>query len=150
VGAAASNQKERLFVDASIIDGYHATEFRLLGIETNTTHYYTITYIGGKLVADATFLAFMDARYASIAGGTGTAKFGKLDTAVAARSGLQAASAVVSIYTMDGSGLMSDTGDNETWWNISSQGGISGDFVQGKLDATSGKMLFDWEDCTLS
>lgn len=152
VGAGGTNQKERPFVDVSIINGYDATAFRVWTIENNTTLLASITVIGQKLVLDATFIAFLDANYAAIGGGDGgTAKFGRADSDIDPRTGTTAKSGTVSICTFDDDGNITDTGDNETWWNLSGTGKVrAGDYIQSKMNATNGKMMVDFEDCTLS
>lgn len=151
-GAAAADQKLALAVDVSTISGWHATAFRVLAIENNISAYTTITVIGQKLVVDATFLGALDARYAPFGGGGGGGgKFGKADAQIGPRVNNQATSGTVSIWTMDGSGNMTDTGINETWWNISATGAVmAGAFLQSKVDTTSGKTIIDFEDCTIS
>jgi hypothetical protein len=125
-----SNEHERFFVDVSAINGYSDTGDYVLVLSDNEVSWVAASSGGG--------------------GVSGTAKFGKADSDIGPRVGTVAASGTVSIWTIDGSGNLSDTGTDETWWNISFQNIYGGDFVQGKLDATSGKMLFDFEDCDLS
>ena len=57
VGGASTNQKEQYFVDVNLIDGWDASAFRLLGIASNISHYYTITQVGAYLYADSSFVA---------------------------------------------------------------------------------------------
>lgn len=76
----------------------------------------------------------------------GSAKIGKADSTIAARSDNTAGSGTVSIWSISGTTL-SDTGENETWYNIADSPVASGVFLQAKADATSGQMIIDYELC---
>lgn len=57
VGAASSDQTERFFVDVSAITGYHATEFRLLGLIGNVSTYFSLDDLSGySIVAAGTYI----------------------------------------------------------------------------------------------
>lgn len=42
VGSPGTNQKVRPFVDVSTIDGWHASDLKILGIEGNVSHYFDV------------------------------------------------------------------------------------------------------------
>ncbi len=65
VGAAGTNQKERLFVDVSAISGYNGTDFLLLGIAGNVTQFFGVDDLGIDVAAGT----YIDVTYS---GGTWT------------------------------------------------------------------------------
>ena len=76
-------------------------------------------------------------------GASGT-RIGQADGAISARSGTTVGSGTVSIYTLVGTTL-TDTTNNETWYNMSESAVTSGAYVQGKV--VSGVVFVDFEDC---
>lgn len=71
---------------------------------------------------------------------------GKTDSAISGRSGDVLSSGTVSRYRLI-DGVLTDTGQNETAYNLSESSIGSGLYVQCKLDFDNGVWLFDWEDC---
>lgn len=124
------DENEQFFLDTSVISGYSDItdgEFWPLGLErSGATRTIKFKEISG--------------------GGGGSAKFGKADSTIPARSGNTAGSGTVSVWTISGTTL-SDTGDNETWYNISGQSVTAGAFIQAKMHGASEKMIIDFEDC---
>lgn len=77
-------------------------------------------------------------------GGIDQTRIGKADGAISARSGTTVGSGTVSVYTLVGTTL-TDTGVNETWYNLADAAVTSGAYVQGKV---VGSVVFvDFEDC---
>ncbi len=144
----AGEQTEQPFVDVSVVSGWHATEFRVLTISNNVTSYKSITEFSDTLFAGITLDGGSYDAGSNTLTFTGTtsglAKIGKADAEIPARDSNIAGSGTVSIWEITGTAL-SDTGLNETWYNIANQVISDGVFLQAKQ--INGQMVIDFEDC---
>lgn len=70
---------------------------------------------------------------------------GKTDEAITARSSTTPGSGTVSLYRLDDSGDLEDTGENVTAYNLSDDAVASGAYVG--LVQAAGVLWVNWEDC---
>ncbi len=154
VEAGPADQHERLFVKVSFISEYSDTGFRVLGAEDNITRYFTADDFASRMFGGITLvgLTYADGTLTATAeGGTSTInKIGKADADIPGLvSASQAGSGTVSIWSIDGSGVLADTGVNETWYNVSATAVLAsvGQFIHAK--DVSGVMVIDYEDCSI-
>jgi hypothetical protein len=120
IGSPGANEKLRLFLRLN------TAFFTKLFASLNLTN---LTYDSGTNTLSAS------------GGGGGSAKIGNNDSTITGRSSLTLGSGTVSVYDLT-AGVLSDSGSNETWYNVAEQGIPSGGWllateVNGQMVVTS-------------